>query len=715
MEIKSLLKLIRRYKWVLIMVPIVAVAVTYHFAKNLPQQYSSKVQISTGLVDPSKQIGSKDGMDFFKISQHFSNIIEKLKAKKTIDRLSLNLLAHDLEVPKHAFRKPSKSLDSLGDLERTSLLQLVKDKLLSGSILTPADNNGPFRMYDLINTMEYGEDNLSKMIEVSHVENSDFININFVSENPELSAFAVNNLATEFISTYSTDVNMNQNSSIALLDSLMKRKERIMDQKNAALSNFKRNKGVLNLDEQSANVYSQISMYEAQRAQAMREIQSNQAAILIIEGKLRGNDPFVRGSSRADNQEIVRLKRQLELANSNLIDRNFNPIDQRKVDSLTRAISQKGAQNSDENALDPKTSRQGLVQQKLALEIALQQAKGSIASLDNQLKLLRARYQNMVPFDADIQNYEREATLATKDYTAALEQYNNSRMQQNMGVKFQIEEAGLPGEPEPSKLGLYVGAAGVSSFLICFGVIFLLFLADKSIISANQLETLTKSEILGTINFIHAGEKSLRTVWKNDERDKDYETFKDLLRSLRFEIGTRMDVSKSKILGITSLGDGVGKSFISYGLAYSFAMTGKKVLLISESYPIEKVGTKELTTMNQDFQSFLIKKEVVVEDLITIMNKTSGKGSLFELQNITNLRNGFEILKKEFDIIIIDINSLQHMNIAKEWLLFAERTISVFESGNVLKEYDSKNLHYINDHEGFMGWVLNKYNVEKAS
>jgi len=712
MDIKGFFRLVYRYKWLLIIIPVIAASVTYYLTKNLPKQYRSEVRISTGLLDPSKQVISTETIDFFKISQQFSNIVEKLKAKKIMNLLCYNLMIHDLQEGTNAFRNLSKDLDALNKDQRAELLRIFKNKLSKKSILTLADNKGKYYLYDIVESMGYTEDALNEKIDISHVENSDFINITFESENPDLSAFVVNTLASEFITSYSTDINTNQTASIILLDSLLKRKEQLMNEKNTALSNFKRTKGVLNLDEQSATVYSQISEYESQRAQALRLIQSNQGAITIIEAKLRGSDPFVKGSSRNDNQEIVRLKRQLEVANANYIDNNFSPRDQRKVDSLSRLLSEKSAVNIDENILDPRTSKQSLVQQKLSLEIALQQAKSSIRTLDNQLSTLRARYRSMVPYDADIQNYEREAELATKDYMAALDLYNNNRSKQKMGLELEIEEAGLPGNAEPSKEVLYTAGAGIGSLVVSLGVIFLLLVLDNSVVTIGQLERATKSKALGHINFIEGSDRSIRSIWADKSENKNYDTFKDLLRSFRFEIGNKMDADSSKILGITSLADGEGKTFISYSLAYAFAMTGKKILLIADDQPVINSESKELST-SQNFQKFLIKKEIHVEDLITFMNKNTEKESLLEIQNINNLKAGFEVLRREFDLIIIDINSLGDMNITKEWLLFTEKTICVYEYGRALHNRDMDYVEYIKKHPGFLGWVLNKHKSEQ--
>ncbi|MDN3585407.1 lipopolysaccharide biosynthesis protein [Pedobacter aquatilis] len=710
MDLKSFLKLVMKYKWVLILVPIIAVTITYFLVQNLPKQYSSEVQISTGLLDPSKKI-SNENTDFFKVSQQINSIMEKFKMKKIINILSYNLILHDLKQPKSPFRKYSDKLDSLNDAQRNEVISLFENKLASKAILTLSDNNGKYKLYDMVASMGYGEDGLRKQIEITHADNSDYINIEYVSENPNLSAFLVNTLAADFIVNYSGEINSNQNNSIRLLDSVLKQKEVMMNQKNGSLSSFKRNKGVLNLNEQSAAVYSQITQYEAQRADAIRKIQSSQGAIAAIVSKLGGSDSYVAGSSRADNREIVSLKRELQAANNTFIENGFKPSDQRRIDSLSKIIQAKSIQNSDDNVLDPRTSKQSLVAQKLAMEIAMTEAQSSIRSIDSELSSLRAKYASMVPYDADIQNYEREADLATKEYMTSLDQFNQVRGEQAMGVRLKIEEIGLPGNPEPSKKILYLAGSGIGSFAICLSFVLAMFLLDNKIVTSQQLAHATKSSVVGTLTKIDNNERSIRDIWNDKNGNISYEFYRDMLRSLRFEIDGKMQADDSKILGVTSLIGGEGKTFSCYSLAYAFAMTGKKILLIADELPVVKSESKALAT-SQNFQTFLIKKEIHTEDLITIMNKSTARESLLELQSIKSLKAGFEVLKEEFDLIIVDVNSLKDINIAKEWLLFTEKNIAVFEYGKTITDNDKEYTDYIKKLPGFLGWVLNKVQIQ---
>ncbi|MGY0037956.1 GumC family protein [Pedobacter sp. NJ-S-72] len=467
MDFKAFLKHINRYKWIIIIVPLVTLCITYFMVKNLPKQFSSEAQISTGLVDQSKQLaaGQNQNMDYFKTSQQFANIIEKIKMKKIMSILSYHLILHDLENPKSPFKKYSDKLDSIPSDKKGQLIAQYQEKLLKKETLTLSDK-GNNDLYNFVASMGYDETSINKNLTISRSDGSDFINVTYVSPNPVLSAFLVNTLTTEFIQNYGQDVNFNQNNSISLLDSLLKKKEGVMNQKNAALKNFKMANGVLNLDKQSEIAYTQISQNEDRKAQALRDIQANQGAISAIESKLRGKDTaYSGGNVGSDNREIIDIKNQLSVANARYIDGNFKVSDKKKMDSLTSILNAKTLRNSDNNIVDPTASKQNLIQQRSNLEVAMNQAKSSIVSIDRELSQLKAKYNTMVPFDAGIQNFERDADLATKDYMDALNRYNQTRTEQNIGVKLNIAQVGLIGTPEPSKRLLYIGFLVFQVFL----------------------------------------------------------------------------------------------------------------------------------------------------------------------------------------------------------------------------------------------------------
>lgn len=713
MDIKSFFKLLNRYKWILILVPLISAVATYFLVKQLPKTYNSEALIATGIVDPSKQVAGAPQMDYFKMTQEFNNIIEKMKMRKIMSILSYRLVLHDLENPAEAFKPYSEKVDSLTVAQRQQVIKLFRHNLDAKIPLSLADNKGEFKLYDIVSSMGYGETAINKGLDINHPDNSDFIKVTFTSSNPLLSAYVVNTLTNDFIRNYGIDVNFNQGQSNELLDSVLKVKEGDMNAKNLALKDFKMKNGVLNLDKQSQLVYAQITAAEDRKGQVLSNIQANQNAIAQIESRLRSDDPNLGKNVSRDNSAYVNIKNQLEIANKRYVDGNFKPEDKRRIDSLTNIQVAISSNNSDKYVVDPQVSRQALLQQKYQLETTVAQLSGSVKSLNGELATANSKYNAMVPFDANIQNYQRDADLATKDYLEALNRINTTQTQQNMGLKLQVAQMGMPGFPDKSKTLIYTALSGIATLAVCFAVLLALFVTDGSVNTSHQLASVTKSKVIGSLNFIPDEDKTIKTIWENTSTNNHYSIHKELLRSLRFEISDLLAENDNRILGITSLVGGEGKTFVAANLAYAYAMTGKKILLIGGEQASPVLSDSKQLARSQNFETFLINREIKVEDLITKLSKVDHQKSLLEIQNERNLKSGFDVLKKQFDIIIIDIESLTDINIAKEWLSFTEKSIAVFAAGRSLTDGDKDMVQLLKKQPGFIGWVINKVRLSE--
>jgi len=351
------------------------------------------------------------------------------------------------------------------------------------------------------------------------------------------------------------------------------------------------------------------------------------------------------------------------------------------------------------------------------MEVDLDRAKSGLSVILSDLADLRARYSSMVPNDAGLKNYEREAEVATKEYLSALDMYNKNSVVSNTGIKPRLVQAGFVNPPEPSKKPIFVGLSGLGSFSICIFAFVVAFLLDRKVRTSDQLALATRKRIIGQINNIVPNNKDLKTVWEGGKPSEDYALYKDMIRSLRFEIDSSLKSDNKKIIGVTSLYNQAGASFIASSLAYSFAMIKKRVLLIGGDYLLdEKKNVKSIKEIaeggeksdDQLFDSFIIKRELHSDKFITKLTTNSKNESLLEIYNEDALRKGFDELRKEFDIIIIDAQSLQEIHLAKEWLMFVDRSIALFPAGAEVGPYEKELISFINDQESFMGWVLNK-------
>lgn len=713
MDFQRLFRLLKRFAWILILVPILASILTYFLVQDLPKEYKSTALISTGLADQSQRVLVEDKQtDYFVVTQQFNNIIEFLTMKKNINILSYKLILHDLENPGDAFSSATDVFAQLDSNSRGEIIQSYRNMLAEGRIITPEDNQ-KYPLFDYLQQVQYDEGTILKNLEISREEFSDFVNIQYTSNDPHLSVYVVNTIANDFVDSYTKRANYNQNSSKELLDSLLLGKEHSMNAKNAQVKDFQVKNQVIDLQTQAQGLSQQIAEKEGLRATTVGEIQSLTGAIKGIEAKLKNKNSDLVSVNIAENNQIINIKNQLQKANERYVDNNFRADDARLIDSLQSRLSSLIASSASQGvASNPRELRQSLIQQKISMEVDLDRAKSGLTVILNDLNRLKGQYNRMVPNDAGMKNYEREAEVATREYLNTLDMYNKNNMISSTGIRPQLAQAGVISPAEPSKQLLYVGLSGFGSLSVCMFFLIGAFVLDRKIVDINQLFHVTDRKVLGVVNRIIPNDMDLRTIWEKKETSKDYAIYKDLLRSLRFEIEATIKTEGDKVVGVTSLFDNAGSSFIASSLAYSFAVTKKRVLLIGGEYALDKSTKREIAAPSQYFDSFIEKRELKAEEFITKLT-TSGKNeSLFEVYNEDVLKKGFEELKKDFDVIIIDVQSLQKLNRAKEWLMFTDKSFAIYPAGATVGTYETELISFINKQDGFMGWVLNKAKIE---
>src|SRR5690606_23030306 len=236
----------------------------------------------------------------------------------------------------------------------------------------------------------------------------------------------------------------------------------------------------------------QISEQETKRSDIVSEIQSLRGAIQSIDDKLKREGGRAGTSSSSESNEVVRLGQELEVANQRYVDNGFNESDKRRVDSLQRLRSAKIAQLSNNRGMGNSGAiREDLLRERQTMEIALSKAENSMSSIESSLNTLRSKYYSMVPADANMQNYEREADLAVKEYTDALNRFNQTKFESVASTQLRVAELGYIGLPEPSKTLLYLALSGVASGGILLVTLVILFLTDRTITDPNRLAELT--------------------------------------------------------------------------------------------------------------------------------------------------------------------------------------------------------------------------------
>ncbi|RWU07366.1 GumC domain-containing protein [Pedobacter chitinilyticus] len=711
MNIKEFLNLIAKYKTLIIAIPAITLFITYLFVKNLPKQYKSQAKLSTGLLDPSRQVApdvpNYSGPDLLiKINQQFTNIMDIMVMPKNMSILSYRLILHDLKNPRQPFKPQSDDVNALSDAERQEAIRGFEERLAKKQVLTPFDNY-EVKFYNLVKSMGYDGPSIARKLSITHEDNSDFITVEYTSENTFLSVFVVNTLSGDFINNYSLDLISNKNQSILVLDSLLQKKEAVMNEKTQQLKDYKIKNKVLNLDKQSQIVYQQIIDYENKKSQALIDLQSLQSALNNLNTKLNNPslDRYLGAELSTDNQAVIALRNKVQIANNDYIDGGFKAADKKKVDSLQQLLNQQLVKTNDNYVADPVIAKQTLVQRRISLGIDLDKTRASIKDIDDELTKLNGKFSTMVPFDAGVQKFERDADVATKEYLDLLNRYNQTNLDKNIGLRLHLEQEGVPTVAEPSKKLIFMALSAIASFVICFCVLFIIHVLDNSINNKKQLATATKGRVIGELNYIKSSQRDIDEIWKNAAYDKGHATYKNLLREARFEISKAL-ANDQKILGLTRLHPEKFTIFSAVSLAYAFARLDKQILLIGDAEMASEIQKWNIPT-NQSLKTVLDNLTLQKNNRITFLNSDLGGVSLLENKDNPSITQIFKSLKNEFDMIIVYLDAVNSVSDIKEWILFTEKYLATFMAGNSINEKDKESIKLLNKDEKFIGWLIN--------
>lgn len=714
MDLSKFLNLLYQRRLVLILLPVLTIIITYFLTKNLPDTYLSHARIATGIVDQSQQFldgGDNNGQES-KINQDFNNLIQIMRLNKMLDQVSYKLILHDL-TDKTPFRKPGKLLLNVSADARKHAVQVYTahyDSLSELSVFN-RDEKG---LSAVLKSMKYDNESILAKLAVYRVENSDFIDVQFESENAMLSAFVVNTLSQEFIRYYSSVVKDNQNKAVSFFEKLLQQKKGAMDGTRTELKDYKIKNHILNLDEQATTLYGQISDYEARKETSRKNIAAYNGAIKNIENKFAPHDrKYLEGALTEINSDIVNTKDQMSVLNDKYIQSGFNEQYKKRIDSLRKVLTAQVNQSTDNNIYNPLVAKQSLVSEKLQMEINRDIETNSTGSIDKELGRLHAEFDNLVPQDAKIQSYENAIDVTSKEYLEILNKYNQSSLVSNFAIKIRQIQMAMPETALPSKKMLLVILSGIMSFTFCIVVLFILFYLDNSIQNSKDLATKTAIPVLGHLNLLGGTAIDFKKIWDNNSTGTNISEFKNLLRSVRFEIDSEMD--NKKILAVTSLEESEGKSFFTISLAYAYAMTNKKVLLIDGNFqnPFVTKTVNSKLFIEDYFTDNLAIDKIFGGDKINVLGNKGNETSLPELSNETAIQEKMNLLAENFDIIIIETAPLNALNKSKEWLLFTEKVVCVFAASQSINESKRDYIEYLKSlHGKFIGWVLNKVTTD---
>lgn len=718
MDLIYLFKVLARNKWLIIGITAVGIAAGLFFTRNTEKHYKSEALIATGFTVKNKVNYFEEKFNVFDASVKFTNLIEMMKSKSVVSLLSYHLMLHDLkndEPFRNPYRKEDEEPVRLNEAEKEKAIKIFRDKLNNIELLSSYSKEEK-KLLKLLEFYEYDYESLKKGLSVKRVNVSDFVSVEFISENPQLSAYAVNTLSKEFLRYNKFLSTSRTGESVEFLSNLVEETKKELDEKTEELKEYKSSHNVLDYETESEAKISKLNEYQKKREKVQDEVRSLRISLNNVNKRLEKLEQN-NSSALNKNEKIVALREQINDLNQKYIDggrRDKKLL--RKINRLRKELQQElasaGGGSSDEEDI------RELHQRKQQLELDLSIAESDLTSLNNQINQIQGNLSGFATHESKLKALEREVKVASDEYVRALDKYNAAKkasMASDNSIKVVLH--GQPaGEAQPSKRYMIVGLSGASSFaLTIIALIFITYL-DVSIKTPTNFIKSTGLSLIGSvIHLDHKMVKNAFMVTSNSSGEKK-DHFDEFLRKLRYEITK----TGNRLFLMTSTKQGEGKSFLTVNLARSLSLTHKKILMIDTNFAHNTLTKhfnakpaleKAVKNEEKDLEKIITATDNENVDIIGCKGGSYSPNEILENLKFTNL---LESLKAKYDYIFFEGASLNDYSDSQELENYVEKIIPVFSARSAVNESDKSSIQYLSKLDNkMMGTILN--NVEEEN
>src|SRR5690606_20545945 len=264
----------------------------------------------------------------------FNNRITLIKSPQIISQVSYLLMQHDIPTSSITLRHTSaRAISDQVGINRLAYdddCSRSLDKKIETRTFLDASSEDERLLQELLVVFGYDNKSILDNLHVARIGNTDYVELKFTSENPELSAKVVNEICKELVRYYAGVQPMQSNVSLEALAEAALQRKKDLDAKLLRLQEFRSENDVINSDVESISRLNQISSIESQiesERQKQRTLELNLASLDV-----RVQDGEAGAAGRL-NDEVVRTRQRITAFNERYV--RGGQTDQKLLDSIT--------------------------------------------------------------------------------------------------------------------------------------------------------------------------------------------------------------------------------------------------------------------------------------------------------------------------------------------------------------------------------------------
>lgn len=334
------------------------------------------------------------------------------------------------------------------------------------------------------------------------------------------------------------------------------------------------------------------------------------------------------------------------------------------IDSYNKKVSQLERQKESSTEDNPivKSMQEDLAREKSRIFQNVQTVKTNLAVKYSSIAAIESRsagqLASLPPIDKGLQEIFREQQVKVNIYTFLLQKREEIALQKTLATPTArlIDNPSGSGPVSPRKMTIY-GIAMLIGFLIPALLIFLRRLIFPIFRDTDDLERVTKVPILGEI--CAADKKHSGLVIS----ESDITPIAEMFRLVRNNVQFALTGNEKKVILVTSSLSGEGKTFIASNIAMTFALTGKRTVVVGMDIRRPVLAHLFELSNDQGVSTFLSGQS---DNILDLVQPSAQNDNLYimpggpvppnpnELLLSHNMKVMFEQLRAEFDCVIVD-------------------------------------------------------------
>lgn len=558
-----------------------------YVTRFLPKSYTVSTTIFTGIVSGASII---DGTQPAPISNAFDNIINLVKAKSTLENVSIKLFALSMMygdpqvdntyITAYNYRKLSelvpeevKKLIDKKSFEKTlENLNIYKEDSPDNFLYTLLNWQHPHYSYKAISTAK-----------IQRLGNSDIIEIQFESDDPGLAHHTVQLLSDELFKKYEEIRYKSTNDVIKYFEEQLTILSAQLHDMEDSLTVYNVTNKIINYAEQTKAVAGLNNDYEMRLQQMLLDYNSSTALLQLLDKQMEGRAQLLRSNTdflkALDDLSVINGKiTEIESFNSTTSSQNGEILARYKkllkdTEDRIKSISS--------NMSQLKISKEGvaandIINQWLAELIKNTKTKAELEVMKRTREQLDQQYNVFSPIGTSLKRREREISLTENSYLQFQQALNSARLRQkniemSTAALNVITPPAFPLMSNPGKRFLIVLAAFFGSLLFITGFFLLIELLDRTLRDGLRAARLTGLSILSV--FPDKGKLRYRGYNKACNR---------IAASYGCnQLTTYLNTKNTSIINLISTEEQEGKSFIAKYMQEHWEDLGFTVKIIS--------------------------------------------------------------------------------------------------------------------------------------